>query len=373
MPLNFCGWWRRSIVFGRPTICSTRANVGPAAPLNARHQGDYPRAQGWFEQALAAWQTSGDQHAYASTLCELGEVAFRLGEYAQAERYFSQSRELDLGTVSIDALNGLGRAIWMLGDPKQAEALQQEALNRSQSCTYIRGTAWALNALGEIARAKQEWQAAERYFQASASSFQQIGDQGAERMVQQNLAFVLLAHVLLVNALHQWRIGGALHAMALSLAGLAGVCSQQDQHELAARLIGAAQQRLSQTKTALEQSDRADYQRIVEAVERQLGRAHFRACTALGQHSDLDELLKEIRSSEVHQLPEPSKSNFGLTAREFEVLQLLAEGLTNAQIAEQLTISPYTVNIHIRSIFGKLGVTTRAAATRRALESHLVP
>lgn len=161
--------------------------------------------------------------------------------------------------------------------------------------------------------------------------------------------------------------------MALSLIGLAGVCCQQNQPELAAKLIGAAQQRLALTGTRLEQSDLADHQRIVAAVEVQLGKAHFLALSALGQHSDLDELLKEIAVYEQDQLPEPAKPTFGLTARESEVLALLAEGLTNAQIAEQLTISPYTVNIHIRSIFGKLGVTTRAAATRRALESHLVP
>lgn len=345
----------------------------------ARHQSDYPRAQLWLERALAAWQASGDQCAYASTLCELGEVAFRLGKYAQAERYFCQSRSFGQATVSIDALNGLGRAIWMQGDRKRAETLQHEALDLSRSCNYIRGTAWALNALGEIARANNEWQAAERYFQASASSFQQIGDQGAERLVEQNLAFVLLAckqtsraYQLFLKALHQWRVGGARHAMALSLIGLAGVCSQQSQAELAAQLIGAAQQRLALSEIRLEQSDQADYQRIVEAVEAQLGKEHCLALSALGQHSDLDELVKAIAQPEQGQLSEPQKPAFGLTARESEVLALLAEGLTNAQIAEHLTISPYTVNIHIRSIFGKLGVTTRAAATRRALEWNLV-
>ncbi len=49
-----------------------------------------------------------------------------------------------------------------------------------------------------------------------------------------------------------------------------------------------------------------------------------------------------------------------------------AQGLTNAQIAEQLIISPYTVNNHMRSILGKLGVTTRSAATRFAFEHKLV-
>jgi DNA-binding NarL/FixJ family response regulator len=62
----------------------------------------------------------------------------------------------------------------------------------------------------------------------------------------------------------------------------------------------------------------------------------------------------------------------GLTTREVEVLRLLAEGLTSAQIAEHLTLSPLTVNTHVRSIYSKLGVTSRSAATRYAMEHHLV-
>ncbi len=61
-----------------------------------------------------------------------------------------------------------------------------------------------------------------------------------------------------------------------------------------------------------------------------------------------------------------------LTGREVEVLRLVAQGFTNAQIAEQLVIRPFTVNNHLRSILGKLGVTTRTAATRFAFEHQLV-
>jgi DNA-binding NarL/FixJ family response regulator len=61
-----------------------------------------------------------------------------------------------------------------------------------------------------------------------------------------------------------------------------------------------------------------------------------------------------------------------LTAREGEVLRLLAHGLTSAQIAEQLVIGLVTVNSHVRSIYSKLGVTSRSAATRYALEHQLV-
>jgi len=60
-----------------------------------------------------------------------------------------------------------------------------------------------------------------------------------------------------------------------------------------------------------------------------------------------------------------------LTAREVEVLRLLAMGLSNSQIAERLILSPHTVNGHIQSIYGKLGLNSRSAATRYAIEYHL--
>lgn len=61
-----------------------------------------------------------------------------------------------------------------------------------------------------------------------------------------------------------------------------------------------------------------------------------------------------------------------LTRRELEVLGLLSQGLTSAQMAEQLVISLVTVKFHVRNIYDKLGVNSRAAATRYALEKRLV-
>jgi DNA-binding CsgD family transcriptional regulator len=61
----------------------------------------------------------------------------------------------------------------------------------------------------------------------------------------------------------------------------------------------------------------------------------------------------------------------GLTPREAEVLKLVAQGLTDAQVAERLYISPRTVSQHLRSIYHKLEVPSRAAATRYAMEHGL--
>jgi DNA-binding NarL/FixJ family response regulator len=72
----------------------------------------------------------------------------------------------------------------------------------------------------------------------------------------------------------------------------------------------------------------------------------------------------------------PSKSSpsypDGLTAREVEVLRLVAQGLSNAEIAEQLMMSLLTVKAHMRSLYDKLGISSRSEAARYALEHHLV-
>jgi DNA-binding CsgD family transcriptional regulator len=62
----------------------------------------------------------------------------------------------------------------------------------------------------------------------------------------------------------------------------------------------------------------------------------------------------------------------GLTAREADVLRLVAQGLTDAEVAERLYMARRTVNTHLTSIYTKLGVSNRAAATRWAVENHIV-
>ena len=79
------------------------------------------------------------------------------------------------------------------------------------------------------------------------------------------------------------------------------------------------------------------------------------------------------RGSPARHLPQgASVPTNELTAREIEVLRLLARGLSNNQIAEELVLSPFTVNKHTQHIYDKLSISTRSAATRYAIEHELV-
>lgn len=79
-----------------------------------------------------------------------------------------------------------------------------------------------------------------------------------------------------------------------------------------------------------------------------------------------------LRSPEtLEETDSPPAYPAGLSTRVVDVLKPVARGLTNAQIAQDLFISPNTVNRHHNSIYRKLGVSSRAAATRFASEHDL--
>lgn len=61
-----------------------------------------------------------------------------------------------------------------------------------------------------------------------------------------------------------------------------------------------------------------------------------------------------------------------LTAREHDVLLLVADGLRNRQIAQRLGITEHTVKFHLAAIFGKLGASTRTEAVRRGFQLGLI-
>ncbi|MBK8781109.1 MAG: response regulator transcription factor [Anaerolineales bacterium] len=87
---------------------------------------------------------------------------------------------------------------------------------------------------------------------------------------------------------------------------------------------------------------------------------------APGLVAELMRLPRGGESSSEDSLIEP------LTAREKEVLQLMAQGLANKQIALSLSISEHTVKFHLSSLYAKLGISSRTEAVRRGIELGLI-
>ena len=89
-----------------------------------------------------------------------------------------------------------------------------------------------------------------------------------------------------------------------------------------------------------------------------------------------DQAIAEAEQETVTPPPAPApalpREPNALTPREVEVLRLVAVGLSDAQVAAQLVISRRTVSTHLTAIYGKLSVTSRSAATRYALDHHLI-
>lgn len=137
------------------------------------------------------------------------------------------------------------------------------------------------------------------------------------------------------------------------------------EHRRAARLYGATEAHRAALGLSIIYRD--DLARGVKAARAALGAPTFAAAQERGRTLSLDEAFELALAA-----PEPEPDlPAGLTEREAEVLALVARGLTNAQVAEALFLSARTVNWHLTTIYGKLGVRSRTQATRWAHEHGL--
>jgi DNA-binding NarL/FixJ family response regulator len=123
--------------------------------------------------------------------------------------------------------------------------------------------------------------------------------------------------------------------------------------------------------------------RARQAVIAALGEAPFAAALAEGRRMTLEQAVASALALPVPVARAAATTGAtagrpaagypaGLTEREVEVLRLVTRGLTSAQVAEQLVVSPVTVSTHLRNIYGKIGVNSRAAAARWAVEHGMV-
>jgi ATP/maltotriose-dependent transcriptional regulator MalT len=166
------------------------------------------------------------------------------------------------------------------------------------------------------------------------------------------------------------------HHMPSGLLILASILHKQGLEVWSARVLGMAEALMGTGQMSAEAAAFAQFLRIGDIraeLRAQLGDEAFADEFVAGQQLRLDDL----RTIPHPQMPAPvakasSASATFLTAREIDVLRLLAQDLSNPQIAERLVVSRRTVDAHLRSIYDKLGVKSRDAAIRVAREQRLL-
>ncbi len=114
-----------------------------------------------------------------------------------------------------------------------------------------------------------------------------------------------------------------------------------------------------------------DYEGYLAAARSQLDEEAWKAAWAEGKAMSPEQAIEYALRSPSPATPQP-KNTAKLSAREVEVLTLVAKGLTDSQVAERLYLSPRTVGQHPRSIYHKLGAPSRAAAVKEAVERGLI-
>ena len=157
--------------------------------------------------------------------------------------------------------------------------------------------------------------------------------------------------------------------LLMSLEGLACVAGAEGEALWAGRLFGVAEALMEEIGYRLVPQERAVLEPYRSRVRSGLGEAAWEEAVAEGKAMGLEQAIEYAFAQ--HKPSTPEQHPGGLTSREVEVLGLVAEGLTNVQVAQRLFLSPRTIDTHLSSIYHKLGVSSRAAAVRFALEQGL--
>jgi DNA-binding CsgD family transcriptional regulator len=296
----------------------------------------------------------GNTYGIAWSLFDLACYAlFGSGDLVQAQVWAEESLALfrDIGTRSFEpiALAALGEIRFYQGDITSARLLLEQSCTRYRELGNEVQTAWTLFLIGKVLAAEGELAAARAVCEES-----------------------LLLEIRL-NA------GQSFTDIPPALESLAAVVAVQGELTWAARLWGKAEAERETIRMPLPPRYRAEYEQAVALARTGLDESFFMAAWAEGRGMTLEHVFEARGPVTMPALPsetpllKKSVSSYSdrLTTREVDVLKLLAEGLTNVQIAERLVIGVAIVNSHVRSIYSKLGVSSRSAVTRYALEHHL--
>ena len=231
------------------------------------------------------------------------------------------------------------------------------------------------------------------WYRISASpTWKHIGDQQGQALLYALLAQAAASeHDYLTTrnlAVQSLEIASSVHdsrSLILCLEELADVVADQGESDWAAQLWGAAERYREASNAPLPQVERLGRARHIKQAQRLLGEQIFAERWAEGKNMTAEQA---IASSPTHDRTSKAQRSLQgrpgqtsvvqplldpLSQRELEVLQLLASGASNQEIATALVLAPGTVKLHVSHILSKLGVKSRTQALLRARDLGLLP
>jgi ATP/maltotriose-dependent transcriptional regulator MalT len=382
-------WLERALAMGDGAEPAVQAKALTNLGNIATDQSDYPRASALYERALALYRTIDDPNGIAAALNNLGLVAFEQGDFARAAAFHEESLQvrrtrLPRSELAI-ALSNLGDLANAQGDYERAQALHEEALDLRRELGNTRRIAQSCLCLGLVARNRGDLEAARRWAEEGLALFRSVGEQNGTSDALHDLGEIArrLGHTeeaatRFAESLRLRRETGARRGIAECFEGLAAVAWGQGDGETAIRLLAAAQALREAIGSPRPDVDRAALDRLTAAAAASLGAAGTDQTWTAGHALPLDVAVAEAAAVADRARPLPPTLARGvvagapLTARELDVLRLLALGKSNQEIAMHLFVSPATARTHVDHIFTKLGVHDRAEAVDHAHRYGLV-
>jgi predicted ATPase/DNA-binding CsgD family transcriptional regulator len=235
------------------------------------------------------------------------------------------------------------------------------------------GVAHALYGFGSLARARNDNAAALAHFRRALELFRQIGARTEIARCLAGIGWVTLATgdmptatVSLAESLELSMATGQRLGIARGLEAVAAVAVAQGADIVGARLEGASTMLREAVGPVRSSAAQARLDRLLAPAHQRLGPSATASLVAEGRRLSMHEAVRYAlsfaRSASPAAADQPASSDQPsvLTARELEIAKLIARGLSNRAIAEELVISPATAARHVANILGKLGVNSRA-------------
>jgi predicted ATPase/DNA-binding CsgD family transcriptional regulator len=345
---------------------------------------EFSAAREYFTKSLALWQRLSDRDGIASSLNGLGLIAWNTGDYRVAAHQFTEAMAIwsaidDLPGVAI-AHHNLGRLAATEGTYELARSHHEQALALRRQLGNADGAAYSLWALGITDAYEGHLISAESLLRESLAVFEELGDRQGEAYARHGLARVFQRRGDDLEAMRRFaeilalrESLGERNGIVECIEGIAAVAATQGKVERAARLLGAAAAAREAIALAPWLAERLEVEQTLTLVRDTLSEPAFIVAWDAGQRMTLDRATAEaLALSNESPVIAPAPAKYDLTRREREILALLAQRLTDPEIAERLFITTKTASNHVSNILTKLGARNRREAAAIAVRDAIV-